>query len=220
MRWPSTTLTTPVPGRGCRSRGNRSACTRPARALVLARITTTSDTGTVSITVTDETGHPVLTVGSLVLRPVSLDQLATTTPGDRLLGLDWKTVTTPEPTPVVEYTTWTDHGDTTHDTDADTAGGEVSVVVFDARDLGAGTGDLDESARAHAAVHRVLAVIQEFPGASAQRSGPAVSMVVTRGAVAVASETVTDLAGSAVWGLVRSARPRTRTHHPHRRRYR
>ena len=113
-------------------------------ALVLARITTTSDTGTVSITVTDETGHPVLTVGSLVLRPVSLDQLATTTPGDRLLGLDWKTVTTPEPTPVVEYTTWTDHGDTTHDTDADTAGGEVSVVVFDARDLGAGTGDLDE----------------------------------------------------------------------------
>ena len=54
-------------------------------------------------------------------------------------------------------------------------------------------------------MHRVLAVIQEFSGASAQRSGPGVLMVVTRGAVAVASETVTDLAGSAVWGLVRSA---------------
>ncbi|MFE0059822.1 SDR family NAD(P)-dependent oxidoreductase, partial [Streptomyces sp. NPDC059003] len=49
---------------------------------------------------------------------------------------------------------------------------------------------------AGAAVHRALEALQ---------SAPARLVVVTRGAVSVDGEDVTDLAGAAVWGLVRSA---------------
>ncbi|GLZ28535.1 hypothetical protein Lesp02_07250 [Lentzea sp. NBRC 105346] len=52
------------------------------------------------------------------------------------------------------------------------------------------------------AVHRVLAEVQKFLA----EDGEATLAVVTRGAVAVNDEeTVEDLAGAAVWGLVRSA---------------
>ncbi|WP_378741115.1 type I polyketide synthase [Nocardia brasiliensis] len=165
-------------------------------ALVRARITST-DTGAVSIVVADETGQPVLTVGSLVLRPVAFDQL-TITSGDRLLAVDWNPVTAPEPVSVVPYITWTQHA--TPDTVSDGAS-DASVVVFDARDIAAG--EADPVWQAHTAVHRVLAAVQEF--SDPHWSGPGVLMVLTRGAVAVAGSAVTDLAASAVWGLVRSA---------------
>ncbi|WP_378741131.1 SDR family NAD(P)-dependent oxidoreductase [Nocardia brasiliensis] len=166
-------------------------------ALVRARITST-DTGAVTVEVGDEAGHPVLTVGSLAVRPVTLDQLATTRSGDRLLGLDWNPVTAPEPVSVVPYITWTQHA--TPDTVSDGAS-DASVVVFDARDIAAG--EADPVWQAHTAVHRVLAAVQEF--SDPHWSGPGVLMVLTRGAVAVAGSAVTDLAASAVWGLVRSA---------------
>ncbi|MGA4838254.1 SDR family NAD(P)-dependent oxidoreductase [Streptomyces sp. G45] len=53
-----------------------------------------------------------------------------------------------------------------------------------------------DAADARAAVHQVLAALQSTAARLA---------VVTRGAVSVAGEDVTDLAGAAVWGLVRSA---------------
>ncbi|MFF3573247.1 SDR family NAD(P)-dependent oxidoreductase [Nocardia jiangxiensis] len=56
-------------------------------------------------------------------------------------------------------------------------------------------------ADAHALARRVLGVMQSW--FAQQVSG--VLLVVTRGAVALPGEDVTDLAGAAVWGLVRSA---------------
>src|SRR6201999_384800 len=53
----------------------------------------------------------------------------------------------------------------------------------------------------HSAVHEVLGVLQSWLAGD----GSGVLVVLTRGAVGVAGEGVTDLAGAAVWGLVRSA---------------
>ncbi|WP_264033447.1 SpnB-like Rossmann fold domain-containing protein [Mycobacterium riyadhense] len=53
----------------------------------------------------------------------------------------------------------------------------------------------------HAVTHAVLAVLQSWLG----RDQTAMLVVVTRGAVGLAGQDVTDLAGAAVWGLVRSA---------------
>ena len=60
----------------------------------------------------------------------------------------------------------------------------------------------------YAATHAVLAVLQSWLA----RDGSGVLVVATRGAVALPGEDVTDLAGAAVWGLVRSAQ----TEHPGR----
>ncbi|BBX96265.1 hypothetical protein MLAC_15590 [Mycobacterium lacus] len=53
----------------------------------------------------------------------------------------------------------------------------------------------------YAAVHEVLGVVQSWLAGG----GSGVLVVCTRGAVGLAGEDVTDLAGAAVWGLVRSA---------------
>ncbi|MFD0685019.1 SDR family NAD(P)-dependent oxidoreductase [Actinomadura fibrosa] len=55
---------------------------------------------------------------------------------------------------------------------------------------------IDDGTPARSALHQVLRALQEESGALA---------VVTRGAVSVGGEDVTDLAGAAAWGLVRSA---------------
>ncbi|MFI7195819.1 SDR family NAD(P)-dependent oxidoreductase [Nocardia nova] len=60
--------------------------------------------------------------------------------------------------------------------------------------------DGDVVAETHAAVSRMLAALQQWPLDDERRL-----VVVTQGAIAVPGESVTDLAGAAVWGLVRSA---------------
>ncbi|MGP4052534.1 thioester reductase domain-containing protein, partial [Streptomyces sp. 2A115] len=55
----------------------------------------------------------------------------------------------------------------------------------------------------HEATHRALGLVQEWLADARLENTPLV--VVTRGAVAVGDEDVTDLAGAAVWGLLRSA---------------
>src|SRR6201999_3887874 len=54
---------------------------------------------------------------------------------------------------------------------------------------------------AYAATHEALAVLQSWLAGE----GPGPFVVLTHGAVGLAGEDVTDLAGAAVWGLVRSA---------------
>ncbi|MGW1800882.1 SDR family NAD(P)-dependent oxidoreductase, partial [Streptomyces sp. NPDC001984] len=123
----------------------------------------------VSLEVADEQGRPVATVGSLVLRAVSADQLAAARPAfhESLFQLDW--VRLPE-------------------VRADgTTPGDVVVLRTEA---GA---DADA---VRTAVHRALAELRSAAGRLA---------VVTRRAVALPGEDVNDLAGAAVWGLVRSA---------------
>lgn len=66
----------------------------------------------------------------------------------------------------------------------------------------------DVVAGVYAATSSVLDVLQSW----LTRDGAGVLVVMTRGAVALPGEDVTDLAGAAVWGLVRSAQ----TEHPGR----
>ncbi|MEU3860744.1 SDR family NAD(P)-dependent oxidoreductase [Streptomyces sp. NPDC028722] len=131
----------------------------------------------VSLRITDTTGAPVAAVDSLVLRPVAAEQLRPAVePGHDAL---FRTIWTALP---VEAR----------------ADGLDGIRVLDAT----GTGTGAEAVRELTA--RVLAELQAFladPGDDTARL-----LVLTRGAVAVhGGETVTDPAGAAVWGLVRSA---------------
>ncbi|WP_438800564.1 type I polyketide synthase [Actinoplanes ianthinogenes] len=51
----------------------------------------------ISLLVADPAGQPVLTVGSLVSRPMTADRLAPADPADALLGVTWSPAATPDP---------------------------------------------------------------------------------------------------------------------------
>ncbi|HTZ42871.1 MAG TPA: type I polyketide synthase, partial [Jatrophihabitans sp.] len=122
---------------------------------------------TVSLTATDPTGAPVLTVDSLALREVPVAQLGAGGERGGLFQLDWEPLAVPA------------------------AGSDEPFVVVEARAAGG-----EVLADTHALVGRVLAGVQEWlAGGAAGRL-----VVLTRGAVSG----VADVAGSAVWGLVRS----------------
>lgn len=166
----------------------------------------------VSVELADGAGLPVLSVGSLTTRPVGAAQLraAMSAGGDgtgrELLDVVW--------TPI------------TFERDSVQREGERRVVSWDDFLAGrcAAVRDLDrdvavvwqwESGGAesvvntvYAATHRVLEVLQRWLADDL----PAVLVVCTRGAMGLAGEAITDLAGAAVWGLVRSAQ----TEHPGR----
>ena len=76
------------------------------------------------------------------------------------------------------------------------AGGDAAVVVWESPSAG---GEVVGSV--YAATHRALGVLQSW--LAEDHSG--VLVVLTHGAVALAGQDITDLAGAAVWGLVRSA---------------
>ncbi|MFD4779231.1 polyketide synthase dehydratase domain-containing protein, partial [Streptomyces sp. NPDC058427] len=172
----------------------------------------------VSISAFDPSGQPVVSVESLLVRAVSAEQLGGPTgPGrDMLFGVDWAPVQdTPEPAstePVAVI------GPDALNLAAAVArsGGTVETAVG----LGAlaagdspvpGTVLVAIAVRpeagvvesAHALTSEVLALLQEW--LSQDRFDGSRLVFVTRGAVSVDDGTVTDLAASAVWGLVRSA---------------
>ncbi|MEH1016743.1 SDR family NAD(P)-dependent oxidoreductase [Micromonospora sp. CPCC 206060] len=147
------------------------------------------DADTVRVLATDPAGAPVATVDSLLLRAFSADQLrpAAGIPNS-LYQVQWSPLAeAPPETPVASV-------DTT-----DATGTGPAPVVFT---LPAGTGDTVVDT--HGAVHEALATIQQF--LTDERYTDSRLVVVTRGAVAVSpDEQVTDLAGAAVRGLLRSA---------------
>ncbi|MGH3595588.1 MAG: acyltransferase domain-containing protein, partial [Mycobacterium sp.] len=147
---------------------------------VRARIVPSGPSG-VSVELADGLGLPVLSVASMVARPVSQQQLMAAVSGsggDRLFEVIWS------PT---------------------APGSEVasSFEVFESVPA-----DGDPLAAVYERTHAALAAVQSW--LSEHDAG--VLMVVTRGVVALPGEDVTDLAGAAVWGLVRSAQ----TEHPGR----
>ncbi|WP_440901043.1 SDR family NAD(P)-dependent oxidoreductase, partial [Actinosynnema sp.] len=148
---------------------------------VRVRVTPTGNA--VALAVADPTGAPVLTVDALALRQAHAGARATTGRGS-LLEVGWTALDQGGADPV----TWTAWGE---------VGAEVpGVVVLPI----AGCADPD-SARAE--VHRVLAVLQTW--LSENRFAASHLVVVTEGAVSVRGEAAPDLAGAAVWGLVRTA---------------
>ncbi|MFC5020423.1 SDR family NAD(P)-dependent oxidoreductase [Streptomyces lienomycini] len=130
---------------------------------------------TFSLTVADGTGAPVLSVGSLAMREISEQQLAAAR---------------------VRF-----HESLFHLEWAQAAAGPAVSSLRTVRTVEV-TGGADAAA-VRAATHHVLAELQDW---LADEHGTDDRLaVVTRGAVALPGEGVTDLAGAAVWGLVRTA---------------
>ncbi|OBI14789.1 polyketide synthase, partial [Mycobacterium sp. E2462] len=164
---------------------------------VRARIAPTGPSS-VSIELADGLGLPVLSVSSMVARPVSDQQLlaAVNNSGpDRLFEVVWS-AQQPDAVSPVAVRAW-------GAIDSEAGDAEPVAYVFNSVPV---AGDVVTGV--YAATRAVLTVLQEW--LSVDRAGTLV--VATRGAVALPGEDVADLAGAAVWGLVRSAQ----TEHPGR----
>ncbi|MGN6337672.1 type I polyketide synthase [Mycobacterium sp.] len=162
---------------------------------VRARIVPVSPS-TVSIELADGLGLPVLSVASMVARPVTDKQLlaAVSNSGpDRLFEVIWS----PQPAAAVQPVTLSAWGAPEFD---DT---EAPAVLFESQPV---SGDV--ISEVYAATRAVLPVLQSW----LSRDGGGTLVVTSRGAMTLPGEDVTDLAGAAVWGLVRSAQ----TEHPGR----
>ncbi|MCX5071071.1 type I polyketide synthase [Streptomyces sp. NBC_00513] len=167
------------------------------------RLTPAGGDGAMSLSLADATGRPVLSVGSLDLRPVRAEQL-TAAGGGRaggLFRLEWKPAADSPPAtdlPVALIDTLAGlpalHADGTP---------VPPVVAVRAPVLlpeGAGADTADRPA---VAAQAALALVQDWT--SDERCAASRLLVVTRGAVAVDPASAADPAQAAVWGLVRSA---------------
>ncbi|MFJ5262529.1 SDR family NAD(P)-dependent oxidoreductase [Streptomyces sp. NPDC088387] len=143
---------------------------------------------TLSLQLADPTGAPVAEVEALVSRPVDPAALTPGTRVDDLYRLDWPALPVPGTT-TPEYAVLGEGGLAALDTVPD-------WVV-----LHLGSDDQDTDPRL--ATVRALTAVQNW--LSDERTATSRLLVLTRGAVAVGEEDVTDLAGAAVWGLVRAA---------------
>ncbi|WP_420709939.1 type I polyketide synthase [Streptomyces sp. NRRL B-1347] len=173
----------------------------------------------VSLALWDERGTPVASVGALVTRTVSAEQLRATRTHDTLFHVGWlqAPAATAEPAPhcvvLGDDRLAAELGVPAH-ADADAllaaldSGTEVpDLVLLPSHGESAAPedcGDADPAGAARALAASVLAVLHTWltdPRLTAVRLA-----VVTRGAVATAAdERITDLAAAALWGLVCSA---------------
>ncbi|MFE7778340.1 SDR family NAD(P)-dependent oxidoreductase, partial [Streptomyces sp. NPDC057445] len=144
--------------------------------------------GEVALEAADPSGSPVVSVASVVLRPTSAEPSAETpqTVRNALHKLSWTPVADESARPV-SAVGWDQAADT--------------VTVPDVVTLAVEPGT--DRATVHAATHRVLEVLQTW--LTDPRFADSTLLVHTRGAAALDDEPLTDLAGAAVWGLVRSA---------------
>ncbi|MET8912714.1 type I polyketide synthase [Micromonospora sp. NPDC004551] len=193
-----------------------------AAGAVAARVRVThTGTDSISLLLADVTGTPIISVGSLVLRPVSADQLRVAGGGDTesLYRIEWAPLAPAAAPPAVG---WAVLGDDAGLTDALAATG-TAVAAYPGLDalataldggadvpgvlvapfLDAG-GPADVPRAVAETTHRALDVLQRF--LADDRYAASRLVVLTRGAVATAQDTdLTDLAGAAVIGLLRSA---------------
>ncbi|MGW1507192.1 type I polyketide synthase, partial [Streptomyces mirabilis] len=161
----------------------------------------TGERDTVSLTLTDPAGLPVATVGSLLSRPVSDEQLvAPSVAHDSLFRLDWTPVAVPAGVKPVARARWED---VVHAADDGTLPDVPEVVVLRCEEPADGA--LADGDTVREATRRVLGVLQAWTADERFTSSAATLAVLTRGAVAQDGEDVTDLAGAAVWGLTRAA---------------
>ncbi|MGC5334895.1 type I polyketide synthase, partial [Micromonospora sp. DT62] len=167
---------------------------------------------TVAMLVADAAGEPVARVGSLVLRPLPAGELTSGgSPWRRsLFRLDWPRHAGGVAAP--DGTTWAVLGDRPAplpagvtadrhaDLDALCDAGVPDVVLYPVAGAAAtGPGPV------HDLLAEVLAVLQGWLAAERHTGGSRL-VVLTSGAVAVDDDAdVADLAGAAVWGLLRSA---------------
>ncbi|MFD9089183.1 type I polyketide synthase, partial [Streptomyces prasinus] len=185
-----------------------------ATGATFLRVTLTVGADGLVVRATDPTGLPVVTVDSLVLREITPDTLsrALTRAQDHtvrttLFALDWTPLPdTGNPPPDTTDRTTTDLPASGTHPAGTTPPAPVTVLTVPDPVPGADTADV-----VRRTTHDVLRAVQEW--LADERSAQARLVVLTRGAVpAVPGQAVTDLAGAAVWGLLRSAQ----TEHPGR----
>ncbi|MBA8925100.1 acyl transferase domain-containing protein/short-subunit dehydrogenase/thioesterase domain-containing protein/acyl carrier protein [Kutzneria viridogrisea] len=172
----------------------------------------------ITVLAADETGQPVATVEALVFRPMSTEQLAAARAvyHESLYHVAWAPMAhTADSSSGVWVVLGEDELKLRQGLDASdvsivesyldsravsevVAGGISSVSVL----LAPSTPGTDAES-VHAATHQALKVVQDW--LSDERLAGTRLAIVTRGAVPVDGEQVTDLAGAAVWGLIRSA---------------
>ncbi|MEV7008658.1 SDR family NAD(P)-dependent oxidoreductase [Streptosporangium sp. NPDC051022] len=153
-----------------------------------------SASGGVRLHVADATGAPVASVDTLKLLPISAVRTATARGAHRdwLFRVEWTPITGTATAPVSH----TEVGSLEEVTEP-----APEVVVLRCGGEGGGNGAVSA---VNAATHRALTALRSWSADERFRSSTLV--VLTRGATAVETgEDVTDLAGAAVWGLVRSA---------------
>ncbi|MFB9904429.1 SDR family NAD(P)-dependent oxidoreductase [Allokutzneria oryzae] len=149
--------------------------------ILRVRITPTGD-DSAEVVAADSGGAPVISVDTLAVRAVSTDQFASAAAprAESMFTLTWSPVPAADPVP------WSAFGES--------ESGPVVLALNPSRD------DVVETT--HAEVTRVLDIAQQWLAADHD----ATLVVLTRGAVALdTGHDVTDLPGSAVWGLIRSA---------------
>ncbi|MGV9594972.1 SDR family NAD(P)-dependent oxidoreductase [Streptomyces tendae] len=155
-----------------------------------------------AIEVTDAAGGPVLSVGALVARPVDPDQLRAADDGDGepLYHLDWTSefAVPADDAGAVPLTAWADAID---------AAEAPETLVFTCPATAAGeVAGSDAGGVPKAALDVTATVLQTLrTWLTDERIADARLVIVTRGAVSVDGERVTDMGGAAVRGLVRSA---------------
>ncbi|WP_330249895.1 SDR family NAD(P)-dependent oxidoreductase [Nocardia sp. NBC_00565] len=152
----------------------------------------------VALDLADPTGAPVATVRQLASRPIDPAQLTAGTPIARtaLFQVGWTPISVSEAeTAASDYLSGRSKGSVVGWADL---GDEVvpQVVVLDCPSG-------NDPATIHAATHEVLEVLQSWT--AQDRCTESVLVIRTSGAVSVAGEDITNLAGAAVCGLVRSA---------------
>ncbi|MFI1184589.1 SDR family NAD(P)-dependent oxidoreductase, partial [Streptomyces sp. NPDC020799] len=178
----------------------------------------------VTVTATDSTGRPVLTVASLAMRPIEQTR-SDTLSHEALFRVDWSQ--RPLPTGSPGTASWAVLGDLANGlraelplarahpdlaslaTAPDGGAAAPDIVIAPIRVGPPGDGDLPTAVRS--AAHRVLALVQSW--LADDRFAHARLVVLTQGAVATRTgEDVSDLAAAAIWGLLRSAQ----SEHPER----
>ncbi|MEU4206075.1 KR domain-containing protein [Streptomyces sp. NPDC026294] len=178
--------------------------------------------GTLTVSAADAAGQPVISVASLITRPVDTGQLRTADTGmaDALFGVEWAAVTEAE----AAVGEWALIGADRFDVAGQLAAAGTPVRCFPGLEelaaaaadreidpafvlvcAGGESQDANDPARAAARVTgEMLGLVQEWLGE--ERLAESRLVVLTRGAVAVsAGEGVADLPAAALAGLVRSA---------------
>ncbi|MFF7167901.1 SDR family NAD(P)-dependent oxidoreductase, partial [Streptomyces sp. NPDC008086] len=162
-----------------------------------------------ALTVADGAGMPVLSAGSLVLRPLTRDTLRSAHAGrDGLFAMRWADVpdtgSAPDTSGWAVVGRWADAPPVAYpDLAAAAQAGAHTIVWAPQAEEDALIGaELPDAARR--ALHRALDLVQQF--LSDRRTAAARLVVVTRGAVSTAAdEDVPDLTRAGLWGLLRVA---------------
>nr|WP_244209026.1 type I polyketide synthase [Streptomyces pactum] len=184
-----------------------------ATGATTARVRLTPSGDRLGVLLTDEAGHPVVSVGALVTRPADLGRPADTAVREALLHLDWSVVPdgTEDGGPAGTYALVGDDPFGLAGPDARVpvvSGTEELAAVGPVPDLVvrclAPRGTDDPAAAAHAAAQETLGWLRDW--LADDRFARSRLVLVTSGAVAAGDgEDVTDLGNAACWGLVTSA---------------